>query len=129
MNPRIAESCARLLLFLTLAFCLSGVASAQGHNPAQPPPVKSPLRNSQAPGTKALVTSATPSWPPADVDQSVPPVAPHPACSLPQVLSRAGRRAENIVRDLDRFPATEPGRYQNVNHEVRLNSHSTTQPC
>jgi hypothetical protein len=126
MNPRSDASCARLLLFLTLAFCLRGVASAQGHNPVQPPPVKSTLRKSQAPGTKALVTSATPSWPPADVDQSVPPVDPNPACSLPQVLSRAGRRVENIVRDLDRFTATETVRHQKVDKEGRLHDPETS---
>ncbi len=46
-------------------------------------------------------------WAPPDVDDAVPPVTPGERCSLPDVLSGAGRRAAALVESLERISATE----------------------
>jgi len=135
MNPRMNVPCSRLrLLFLISPFCFYSLASAQSPSPVQPSLSKSELRASKA-GSKKL--SKTPSktldafpvppWPPADVDESIPPVSSSPACSLPQVLSRAGRRVEGLVADLDRFTATEIVQHHKVDKAGRLHDPETRQ--
>jgi len=125
MNPRPDAFCSRslLLLFLILV-CVR--ASAQSAQPSPRLPVKSQLRASKSAGDKTRGASAAPLWPPADVDESVPPVSSSPACSLSQVLSRAGRRVEELVHDLDRFSATEIVKHQKVDKAGRLHEAETS---
>src|SRR5437588_10073703 len=138
MRVRRNVSCSRLrLLFLISSLCLYSVASAQTPNPALRPSPNSELRVSQD-GSKGLPKMPpkkaskifdafpVPPWPPPDVDASVPAVSSNPTCVLPQVLSRAGRQVEGIVRDLDRFTATEIVQHHKVDKTGRLHDPQTS---
>lgn len=129
MNPRISVYCSPLyLLLLTLPLCLRS-ASAQSSSPTRPASlVPAPRANKARPKKPVEPVDAFPAppWPPADVDDFVPPVSPSPPCSLPQVLTRAGRRVEQLVRDLDRFSATETVRHQKVDKAGRLSEPETS---
>jgi tetratricopeptide (TPR) repeat protein len=46
-------------------------------------------------------------WLPPDVDETVPPVEPEIACSLDEVVQKAGKRVEEFVANVDRFTASE----------------------
>ncbi len=46
-------------------------------------------------------------WIPPDADATVPPVVPGRACTLPQVLAGASKRAEELISHLQRFSALE----------------------
>src|SRR5713226_3331631 len=98
MNSRIYAPQAFLrVLAVVFALCLGGIASAQTASQTQRAGLKSAWRaeSSKTPGPAAI-----PPWPPADVDAFVPPVSSNQPCSLPQVLSRAGHRIEQLVGDL-----------------------------
>jgi cytochrome c-type biogenesis protein CcmH/NrfG len=60
------------------------------------------------------------SWYPPDVDRSIPQVSPGKACSLPDVLSKAGRRIEELVQNVDKFTATEVVEHQKVDRSGQL---------
>ncbi len=47
------------------------------------------------------------SWMPPDVDDKMPPVEPGAACALDEVVQNAGKRLEELVKNVDRFTATE----------------------
>jgi hypothetical protein len=131
MNLLIDVPSARLRLLLLLCpLCLCSLVSAQSPKPAQSSPTIAGLRASKAPISKTLPktldASPTPTWPPGDVDESVPPVNSSAPCSLPQVLSRAGHRIEELVRDLDRFSATEIVRHQKVDKAGQLHDPETS---
>jgi tetratricopeptide (TPR) repeat protein len=51
-------------------------------------------------------------WAPPDVDELKPVVTPGASCALPNILQRAGKRALQLVTDLQQFSATEL--YQSV---------------
>jgi len=53
-------------------------------------------------------------WVPLDVDQAIPPVTRGVTCSLPDVLSNAGENVQDLIRDLDRYSATEVVQHQGV---------------
>lgn len=59
-------------------------------------------------------------WPPRDIDTAVPPVDPAAQCSLPEVLSRTGDKVESLMRDLNRFTATEVVAHQKVDRSGRI---------
>jgi len=70
--------------------------------------------------TAELSTEATdlpvPSnWLPPDVDEKVPPVEPGAACSLDDVLQKAGDQIVELVHDVDRFTATESLVHESIN--------------
>jgi hypothetical protein len=44
---------------------------------------------------------------PPDVDDKMPPVEPGAACALDEVVQNAGKRLEELVKNVDRFTATE----------------------
>jgi tetratricopeptide (TPR) repeat protein len=54
-------------------------------------------------------------WLPPDVDDKIPPVESGAACSLDQVLQKAGDRLLTFVHDVDRFTATEVVMHESVN--------------
>jgi tetratricopeptide (TPR) repeat protein len=54
-------------------------------------------------------------WLPPDVDEKVPPVEVGAACSLDEVLRKAGNQLETFIHDVDRFTATETLTHQSVN--------------
>jgi len=47
------------------------------------------------------------SWMPLDVDDKMPPVEPGAACALDEVVQNAGKRLQELVKNVDRFTATE----------------------
>lgn len=70
--------------------------------------------SSNAPWTKPGL------WFPADIDRSIPPVAEGVVCPLDHVLSEAGKRIEELTRNVDRFTATEVVEHESVDRSGRL---------
>jgi hypothetical protein len=66
--------------------------------------------------------SASDSWAPPDIATMRPPIAEGASCSLPDVVSQAGVRVEELVHNLDRFSATEVIQHQPVNRSGKLKS-------
>ena len=112
------------LLFVPLLFSVSpnDSATAQSARVAPPDggtpglaalPYRSPLpaRELRRPGDV---------WVPPDIDAVVPPVTHSEACSLPEVVTGAGRRIQELVSNLDRFTATEFVEHQSVNGAGKL---------
>jgi hypothetical protein len=60
------------------------------------------------------------SWIPEDIDLAVPRVASGVACSLPDVLEKAGQRIVELVENVDRFTATEVLVHQDVDRSGRM---------
>jgi len=60
------------------------------------------------------------SWVPPDVDQDVPQVAPGTACPLTGVLSNAGNRVQELVKNVDKYAATEVVEHQSVDKSGQL---------
>jgi hypothetical protein len=58
-------------------------------------------------------------WAPPDIDALQPPAA-KASCSLPDVVSQAGVRVEELVHNLDRFSATEVIQHQPVNRSGKM---------
>ena len=54
-------------------------------------------------------------WLPPQVDESVPPVQPGSACSLEEVLPKAGQRIQEFVKNVERFTATESLVHETIN--------------
>jgi tetratricopeptide (TPR) repeat protein len=65
---------------------------------------------------KEMTADALPpsSWMPPDVDEKVPPIEPGATCALDEVLQNAGKRLQDLVKNVDRFTATELVRDQSV---------------
>lgn len=59
-------------------------------------------------------------WVPPDIDALVPPVTQGQPCSLQEVLAGAGKRIQELVRNLDRFTATEFVEHQSVSGAGKL---------
>jgi hypothetical protein len=59
-------------------------------------------------------------WMPQDIDQQVPAVVAGRDCSLPDVLSQAGKRIQDLVDNVNRFAATEVVEHQAVSSSGRL---------
>jgi hypothetical protein len=68
-------------------------------------------RNARTPSSSI---SATENWLPPDIDRVIPPVGAGVACSLPTVLQGAGQRIQELVKNVDRFTATEVLSHQEV---------------
>jgi hypothetical protein len=54
-------------------------------------------------------------WLPADVDEKVPAVEPRVACSVEDVVRKAGQRVEEFVKNVDRFTASELLKHESIN--------------
>lgn len=74
------------------------------------------LLESLKPTLAAAVTSPPlrSSWLPPDVDEWMPPVEPGAACTLDDVLLKAGKRVKEFVSDVDRFTATESLEHETI---------------
>lgn len=59
-------------------------------------------------------------WYPPDIDRVTPQVSPGTACPLSDVLSKAGKRIEELVQNVDKFTATEVVEHQRVDRSGRL---------
>ena len=65
---------------------------------------------------ESAIALALPSnWLPPDVDERVPPVESGIACSLDDVVQKAGKRVEEFVTNVDRFAATESLKHESIN--------------
>ncbi len=82
------------------------VASASSTAPAVAAP---PVSTADAAPADPLpaAPSTRESWAPPDADAVVPPVIAGAACSLPEVLAGAAKRAEDLVTHLQQFSALE----------------------
>jgi hypothetical protein len=102
--------------------------------PQTPPTVENVAESERRPGEQGLVEKpatkilASPPakrtksdlWFPPDIDQVVPQVTPGATCPLADVLSKAGKRIEELVHNVDRFTATEVVEHQTVDRSGRL---------
>lgn len=69
-----------------------------------------------APAMESAIALPLPSnWLPPDVDENVPPVEPGTACSLGEVIQKAGQRVEEFMTNVDRFAATELLKHESIN--------------
>jgi hypothetical protein len=53
-------------------------------------------------------------WAPPDVDEKKPPIDAGAGCALNQVVQRAGARVEELVKNVDRFTATEEMEHESL---------------
>jgi tetratricopeptide (TPR) repeat protein len=53
-------------------------------------------------------------WAPPDVDEEKPAVEPGASCPIHEVTAAAGARVEELVRNVDRFTATEEMEHENL---------------
>ena len=67
----------------------------------------------QAQSSEAKVRQSN--WAPPDVDAPLVSISTVQACSLPDVLTHAGERAQELVNNLQRFAAEETIQYQQLN--------------
>jgi len=58
-------------------------------------------------GDPTLTTPSRENWAPPDIDEAVPAVKPNVPCFLPEILSRAAARAEELRKNLQEFTASE----------------------
>ena len=56
----------------------------------------------------------TQTWRPPDVDDSKPPLSPEVACPAATVIDEAGKKVQELVRDLARFAANEELFHQSI---------------
>lgn len=95
-------------LLLAASFTFFAVLVAY---PQQTPPASE--------ASRALRRGAN-SWVPRDVDEEIPEVAPGTACPMNDVLSRAGKRIQELVSNVDKFTATEVVEHQSADKSGQL---------
>jgi tetratricopeptide (TPR) repeat protein len=66
-------------------------------------------------GTDAAAIPPPSNWRPPDVDEKVPPVEAGASCSVDDVVSKAGTQLLELVKDVDRFAATESLQHESIN--------------
>lgn len=71
------------------------------------PPVSRNEMDLSAMPAAAEALPASSGWLPPDVDDKVPQVEPGAACALDEVLENAGKRLQELIKNVDRFTATE----------------------
>ncbi len=54
-------------------------------------------------------------WMPPDVDEKVPPVEAGASCAVDDVVDKAGKQLLELVKDVDRFAATESLNHESIN--------------
>src|SRR6266853_2666430 len=122
MKIRIEDRCLFVcgLTLLCLFAADTAVAQSEGtinrdsevEDPiAIPVDLTSPLENARRTSDR---------WAPPDIDEVQFPVAQAATCPLSEVVSKAGARVEELIRNLDRFAATEVIQHQTVNHSGNL---------
>src|SRR5207302_9171822 len=63
--------------------------------------------------TEPAISLPLPSnWLPPDVDEKVPPVEPGVPCALDELVQQAGKRVEELIKNVDRFAASELLRHE-----------------
>ena len=62
-----------------------------------------------------LGTMGDSTWMPPEIDESVPPIEPGAAWALNEVVQKAGAQMEELVRNVERFTATEAVVHESIN--------------
>jgi hypothetical protein len=62
----------------------------------------------------ATALPAISNWLPPDVDEKIPPVEAGASCSVDDVVSKAGKQLMVLVKDVDRFAATESLTHESI---------------
>ena len=101
-------------ILLCLVEPLSSQESRLGVNPG------SKLRSGDSAAGSSAPTFRR--WLPPDVDETLPPVAPNVACSLPDVLQSVGQRVEELVANLQSFSAREVIQHQEIGQDGKMSS-------
>ena len=114
------------VLFLVVLFCFfqTNAAIARPTDSSRKDPttrafLAKPARSSSSSSTRTKADL----WFPRDkdIDWVIPPVTPGAAaCPLADVLSEAGKRTEELVRNVHKFTATEVVEHQKVDRSGRL---------
>jgi hypothetical protein len=118
----IAQNDFLLLVAVLLWFSQTNTAIAQQTDLLKKDPSTQALAAKPADRASASGDTRTRAnaWVPPDVDRSVPEVTPGITCPLSSVLSNAGKRIEELVRNVDKFTATEVVEHHSVGHSDRL---------
>jgi hypothetical protein len=69
----------------------------------------------EVPNVADEVVAMPSNWLPPDVDEKIPAVEPGAACSLNDVVQKAGQQIEKFTHDVDRFTATESLTHESIN--------------
>jgi tetratricopeptide (TPR) repeat protein len=72
------------------------------------------LNNSSVAALPPIAPVTEKSWAPPDVDEEKPPVDVGASCALNQVVERAGARVEELVKNVERFTATEEMEHESL---------------
>jgi tetratricopeptide (TPR) repeat protein len=72
------------------------------------------LDNTSVAALPSIAPVTETNWAPPDVDEEKPPVDVGVSCALNQVVERAGARVEELVRNVDRFTATEEMEHESL---------------
>src|SRR5208282_2345288 len=63
---------------------------------------------------EATALPASSKWLPPDIDEKIPPVETGASCSVDDVVSKAGKQLMELVKDVDRFAATESLTHESI---------------
>jgi tetratricopeptide (TPR) repeat protein len=79
-------------------------------------PIAAPAVSTKPPAEThtAKLVLRRPDWAPPDIDQVIPPVLPSGDCPLAEVLEQTGKRAQELVLNLQSFAAKENIKYVEV---------------
>jgi len=106
LHDRPDDSAAQKMLDSLRAPATPAPVAAPAAPVAPPPSNAAPAK--PAPAAPLVTPPALPSaWMPPDVDEKVPAVEPGVPCRLDSVLHRTSLRTQELIRNLDRFTATE----------------------
>jgi hypothetical protein len=122
LTKTIAQNGFLLLVAVLFWFSQTNTAIAQQTDSLKEDPSTQALAAKPADRASASRDTRTRAnaWVPPDVDRSVPEVTPGATCSLSSVLSAAGKRIEELARNVDKFTATEVVEHQSVDRSGRL---------
>lgn len=73
-----------------------------------------PFTNTSAAALPPIAPVTETNWAPPDVDEAKPPVDVNAGCALNQIVERAGARVEELVKNVDRFTATEEMEHESL---------------
>jgi len=91
-------------------------ATALSVAPGATPGVSGPngLDNTSAAALPPIAPVTETNWAPPDVDEERPPVEAAASCALNAVVENAGARVEELVKNVDRFTATEDMEHESL---------------
>jgi hypothetical protein len=119
MRIRTKIRCLFLLAQVLLCFVLAdGVTARQVNAPADAP--EAPTKAA----TAAMKRTAKDAWVPPDID-AVRPVTEKATCALQDVVSKAGKRVEEFIYNLNRLASTETIQTQTVSRSNTLHNPET----